>query len=126
MSKIARILCVDDDPRIRELNELVLSRAGYDVALASSPTEALEQLSSGIFDLVITDLFSPDSSDMEFVAKMRGVAPSLPIIVVSGNHHPSAEILKQTDAFVPKAYSLNALTDAVREVLMKERLRRIG
>ena len=126
MNKTARILCVDDDPHIRELNEIVLGQAGYEVVSASSPADALGQFKSGAFDLVITDLFSPESSDVEFIAKIRGLAPSVPLIVVSGDHHPGPEILKQADAFVPKAYSLNALTDAVREVLMKEKLRRIG
>ena len=126
MMKASHILCVDDDPHIRELNEIVLGRAGYEVACASSPVDALEKLKSGAFDLVVTDLFSSESSDLEFIAKMRAMAPGVPIIVVSGTHNPPPEILKQTDAFVAKAYSLNALTDAVREVLMREKLRRIG
>jgi len=126
MTTPARILCVDDDPRILELNQIVLGRAGYEVALASSPEEALEHLKSGSFDLVITDLFSAGSSDVEFIAKMRGIVPRLPIIVVSGNHNPPAEVLKLTNAFIAKAYTVNALTDAVREVLMRENTRRIG
>ncbi|PYY13788.1 MAG: hypothetical protein DMG60_21220 [Acidobacteria bacterium] len=65
----ARILCVDDDPRINEL---------------------------------------------------------MPVILVTGNHNPPLEILRQADAFVVKAYSLNALTDSVREVLVRSKLRRIG
>lgn len=122
----ARILCVDDDSHINELNEIVLTRAGYQVEIAESPADALERFKSGGFDLVVTDLFSPQSSDAEFIVKLRKLAPSVPIIVVSGNDSPPPEILKQTDAFVLKAYSLNALTDSIREVLMREKLRRIG
>lgn len=122
----ARILCVDDDSHINELNEIVLTRAGYQVEIAESPADALERFKSGGFDLVVTDLFSPQSSDAEFIVKLRKLAPSVPIIVVSGNDTPPPEILKQTDAFVLKAYSLNALTDSIREVLMREKLRRIG
>lgn len=122
----ARILCVDDDPHINELNQIVLTRAGYEVVIAESPTDALERFGSGAFDLVVTDLFSSQSSDAEFIGKLRKLAPSMPIIVVTGNDSPPPEILKQVDAFVVKAYSLNALTDSVREVLMREKLRRIG
>lgn len=122
----ARILCVDDDPHINELNEIVLTRAGYEVVIAESPADALERFGSGAFDLVVTDLFSSQSSDAEFIDKLRKLAPSIPIIVVSGNDSPPPEILRQVDAFVVKAYSLNALTDSVREVLMREKLRRIG
>lgn len=122
---IPRILCVDDDPRINELNEIVLGREGYEVQIAVSPSDALERFAADRFDLVITDLFSHTSSDAGFIRKLRSVDPRVPVIVVSGQHSPPPEVLKQVDAFVQKAYSLNALRDAVREVLMREKLRRI-
>jgi CheY-like chemotaxis protein len=121
-----RILCVDDDPRINELNQVVLKRAGYEVEAVESPAEALDRFKSGVFDLVITDLFISGADDAAFIATLRKIDPSIPLIVASGNHYPPPEILKLADAFVAKAYSLNALTDAVREVLLKEKLRRIG
>lgn len=123
---VPRILCVDDDPRINELNEIVLGRAGYEVEIAISPSDALERFAADRFDLVITDLFSNASSDAGFIRKLRSLDPRVPVIIVSGQESPSAEVLKQADAFVQKAYSLNALRDAVREVLLREKLRRIG
>ena len=123
---VPRILCVDDDPRINELNEIVLGRAGYEVQIALSPSDALERFAADRFDLVITDLFSGASSDEDFIRKLRSVDPKVPVIIVSGQTSPPPEILKQADAFVQKAYSLNALKDTVREVLTRERLRRIG
>ena len=123
---VPRILCVDDDPRINELNEIVLGRAGYEVQIAISPSDALERFAADRFDLVITDLFSNTSSDAGFISKLRSIDPKVPVIIVSGQTSPPPEILKQADAFVQKAYSLNALKDTVREVLMRERLRRIG
>lgn len=122
----ARILCVDDDSRINELNLIVLTRAGYEVEVAVSPSAALDRFREGTFDLVITDLFASPSSDSEFIAQIRHLSPSVPIILVTGDHSPPPEILRQTDAFVEKAYSVRALMDSVREVLIRGRLRRIG
>ena len=122
----ARILCVDDDPRINELNQIVLARAGYEVSTAESPSDALNRLKTEVFDLVITDLFPHSSTDSAFVANLRRLDPEMPVILVTGNHNPPPEILRQADAFVVKAYSLNALTDSVREVLVRSKLRRIG
>lgn len=121
----ARILCVDDDPRINEINQIVLGRAGYEVEVAESPSEALNQLKTGSFDLVITDLFPQSPKDATFVTNLRRLDPEMPVILVTGNHNPPPEILRQADAFVVKAYSLNALTDSVREVLLRSRLKRI-
>ena len=123
---VPRILCVDDDPRINELNEIVLGRAGYEVQIALSPSDALERFAADRFDLVITDLFSGASSDADFIRKLRSVDPKVPVIIVSGQTSPPPEVLEKADAFVQKAYSLNALKDTVREVLMREKLRRIG
>jgi len=120
-----RILCVDDDPRINELNQIVLRRAGYEVAVTESPADALNRLKTESFDLVITDLFPQSPRDSAFVTNLRRLDPEMPVILVTGNHNPPPEILRQADAFVVKAYSLNALTDSVREVLLRSRLRRI-
>lgn len=122
----ARILCVDDDARINELNRIALTRAGYEVEISSSPSDALERCRPDAFDLVITDLFFPSSNEENFIAKLRTIAPSLPIILITGNHNPPADILRLTDAFVEKAYSVSALTDSVRELLRRGKLRRIG
>jgi DNA-binding NtrC family response regulator len=122
----ARILCVDDDSRINELNQVVLTRAGYDVEVSESPSDALKRLKTEAFDLVITDLFPHSASDAAFMTRLRCLNPSMPVILVTGNHNPPQEVLMQADALVVKAYSLNALTDSVREVLLQSRLRRIG
>lgn len=122
----ARILCVDDDSHINELNQVVLTRAGYDVEVSESPSDALNRLTVERFDLVITDLFPQSASDAAFMTTLRRLNPSMPVILVTGNHNPPPEILRQADAFVVKAYSLNALTDSVREVLLRSKLRRIG
>lgn len=121
----ARILCVDDDPRINELNQIVLRRAGYEVSVAESPSDALNRLKIEAFDLVITDLFPQSPRDAAFVTNLRRLDPEMPVILVTGNHNPPSDILQQADAFVVKAYSLNALTDSVREVLLRSRLKRI-
>ena len=120
----ARILCVDDDSHINELNHFVLTRAGYEVATAESPAEALNQLKTEAFDLVITDLF-PQLLSEAFVTRLRGLNPAMLVILVTGNHNPPPEILRQVDACVLKAYSPSGLTESVREVLTRTKLRRI-
>jgi CheY-like chemotaxis protein len=54
--KSALILIVDDDYDFLELNRLVLERAGYRVATAAEPRQALLLMEKERPDLVITDL----------------------------------------------------------------------
>ena len=62
---MAKILIVDDEPRIRELIHEHLQYSGYICEEAGDGSAALAQLSGGGFDLVILDLMMPfmDSSD---------------------------------------------------------------
>ena len=56
---MAKILIVDDEPRIRELIREHLQYSGYICEEAADGTAALTQLSGGAFDLVILDLMMP-------------------------------------------------------------------
>jgi CheY-like chemotaxis protein len=54
--KSALILIVDDDYDFLEINRLILERAGYRVATAAEPQQALQLMEEEKPDLVITDL----------------------------------------------------------------------
>mgnify|MGYP003291573150 CR=1 FL=1 len=52
----ARVLVVDDERSMRDLLNIMLRQAGYDVTLAEGGETAIEALRSEPFDLIITDL----------------------------------------------------------------------
>lgn len=56
-----RVLLVEDDPMVAELNRIFLSRvAGFEiVASVRSATEALEALRSQPVNLLLLDIFMP-------------------------------------------------------------------
>jgi CheY-like chemotaxis protein len=54
------ILIVDDDYDFLEINRHILEKAGYRVATASSPRQALQRVEAERPDLVITDLMMSD------------------------------------------------------------------
>ncbi|MEL6700507.1 MAG: response regulator, partial [Pseudomonadota bacterium] len=47
---------MDDDPSIREVLEVALTRAGHSVELAGDGAEALAKAGSGRFDLIVLDV----------------------------------------------------------------------
>jgi two-component system response regulator PilR (NtrC family) len=57
------ILVVDDEQSMREFLAICLRRAGHDVTVASSGSEALVRLRDNPFDVVITDLRMPGEPD---------------------------------------------------------------
>ncbi len=66
-----RILLVDDDPSILELNEILLQRDGHEVTLAGSGPEALRALAKRRFDLVFLDEEMPGMNGVEVAKRIR-------------------------------------------------------
>ena len=74
-----KILIIDDDAAIGDLEQEVLERAGYAVLRAYSGTEALLLLKSSRPDLILLDLMLPGLSGEEVLPQIKGI----PVIVVS-------------------------------------------
>lgn len=80
----ARVLVVDDEAGLREMLRVLLSRAGYDVAVADGQTRAVSILrSSDPFDLVITDLSMPDGSGMGVLQEARAFDDATQVIMIT-------------------------------------------
>jgi DNA-binding NtrC family response regulator len=78
-----RVLIVDDDPVARRLVENMVSRAGYEPAIAEGGDLALAILTGGKtrIDCVILDLVMPDLDGLGVLAKMREAGLDVPVIV---------------------------------------------
>jgi two-component system, NtrC family, response regulator PilR len=60
---VGKILVVDDEQSMREFLGICLRRAGHEVTVAQSGTEAIDQLRAGPIDLVVSDLRMPNGLD---------------------------------------------------------------
>lgn len=78
------ILIVEDDPQVRTMLEETLQGEGIPTRLASHGAEGLKAFEEGGVDLVITDILMPEMEGLQFIKALREVAPSLPIIAISG------------------------------------------
>src|SRR5258708_347711 len=78
------VLVVDDDPGTRESLELALDKNGYKVLIAADAREALAILDKSAVDVVVTDLRMPDLDGLQFFQFVRQRAPSVPVIMISG------------------------------------------
>jgi two-component system OmpR family response regulator len=74
-----RILIIDDDEAIGNLEQEVLERAGYEVQRAFSGTEVLLLLKQQRPDMILLDLMLPGISGEELLSQIQNI----PVIVVS-------------------------------------------
>ncbi len=80
-----RILVVDDDETIRSLLSLVFEQEGWKVVTAENGVEAVAALSSGDFDLMVTDLHMPKMTGYELIPRALDLKSTMPIIVLSAD-----------------------------------------
>ena len=84
-----QVLVVDDEPDIRELLELTLTKMGLGVVAVGSIAEAREALKRGRFELCLTDMRLADGEGLELVRHIGGLDNDLPVAVITA--HGSAE-----------------------------------
>ena len=81
-----RILLVDDETDIIEIEKQSLERLGYSVKSRTSSIEALEafRANAGNFDLVITDMSMPKMPGDKLAVELIKIRPDIPILLCTG------------------------------------------
>jgi two-component system response regulator PilR (NtrC family) len=119
MSK-QRILIVDDEPDIRELLEITLSRMGLETRSAEDYSNATHMLHDESFDLCLTDMKLPDGDGIALVEHIQQHYPNTPTAVITA--HGSIDLaIKAMKCgafdFVSKPVSLETLRNLVDKAL---------
>jgi CheY-like chemotaxis protein len=116
----ARILVVEDDPLIRQLNSSALTECGYHVGVAEDGAAAWAALQLNSYDLMITGDGMPKVSGVDLLKKLHAAHMALPVIMAAGSLPPE-EFTRapwpHPAATLPKPYTLADLLGTVKEVL---------
>jgi len=121
MSKEKHIaLIVDDEPDIRELLDITLSRMGIETKCAENITQAKDLLSHHNFDLCLTDMRLPDGNGIDLIKYIQENISRLPVAMITahGNMEFAIEALKSgAFDFVSKPVDINVLRNLVNTAL---------
>ena len=80
----AHLLLVDDNKDGLLVRKALLEEQGFLITTAMNGEEAMEALSKGKFDLMITDFKMPKMDGIELIRRVRPLQPDLSIILISG------------------------------------------
>ncbi len=116
------ILLVEDEPALLKLGTSVLSRSGYRVLAADSPTKALSlaRQEEGLIDLLITDVVMPEMNGRDLFGELRKTQPRLPCLFMSGYTSDIIDrqgILESDIHFLQKPFRASILQQKVRAML---------
>ena len=116
------ILLVEDEPAVRQLARMVLSKLGYTVLEALSPEDA-ERLAGNDgaeIHLLLTDVVMPGMSGHELAKRLTARCPQLRVLYMSGytyNVIAQDGTLEEGISFLQKPFTPQVLTEKVREAL---------
>jgi DNA-binding response OmpR family regulator len=118
---VARILVVDDEPKIVKLVRDYLERAGFAVSTARDGNEALMRTRSEGPDLIVLDLGLPGLDGLEVTRRLRRDS-GVPIIMLTARDDETDKVVGLelgADDYVTKPFSPRELTARVRAVLRR-------
>ena len=113
-------LIVDDEPDIRDLLEITLTRMGIETLTAPDLTTARQLLEKHQPQLCLTDMNLPDGNGIDLVHWIQQHAPATPVAVITayGNMDTAIESLKAgAFDFVSKPVELPRLRELVNSAL---------
>ncbi len=116
-----RILVVDDEPRIRRAMRSSLVLQGFEVGDARSGDEALEQLRTDGYDLVLLDINMPGASGIEICRTIRatGDIPIVMLTVRNAERDKIQALEAGADDYVTKPFSMGELVARIRAHLRR-------
>ncbi len=119
---MAHILIVDDEPRIRSLIREHLEFSGFTCAEATDGSDALAQLNTATFDLVLLDIMMPYVDGLTCLREMRAHEMSTPVIMLSARgeeYDKLAGLEGGADDYVVKPFSPRELVARINAVLAR-------
>jgi CheY-like chemotaxis protein len=96
-----KVLCVDDNPQILAVTQILLESQGYAVAMALNGVSALAR-SREQFDAVVVGYEMPDMNGALLAKHLRSVQPQLPIVLFTGHYDIPSSALQDVTAVVLK------------------------
>ena len=110
------VLVVEDEGLVRLDAAESLRAAGFEVLEAGDAAEALEIVLGGEdIDVLFTDINMPGEMDgLELARRVNDCRPAVRLVLTSGAIKPTPAEIPDHGAFIPKPYSPEAVTRAVK------------
>ena len=119
---MAKILVVDDEKPITDIEKFNLEKEGYDVVVAYDGEEALQKVEEESPDLIILDLMLPKVDGLEVAREVRKTH-DMPIIMVTAKDSELDKVLGLelgADDYVTKPFSNRELVARVKANLRRQ------
>ena len=115
------ILVVDDDISHCTILQALLRGWGYNVALANSGRQALEQVRERVFDLVLCDVRMAEMDGIATLKEIKALNPAIPVLIMTA--YSSVETAVEALKTGALDYLIKPLDFATLQATLKRRSR---
>ncbi|MFQ5605017.1 MAG: sigma-54-dependent transcriptional regulator [bacterium] len=126
MSSKAKILIIDDDKQLLvSCSKIFKNNGRYQVVTMHDSRQALSEIETGQYDVIISDLSMPDMSGMDLLHKAKLIAPDVPFVIFSayGNVERVVEAMREgAFDFIEKPFKADRLKVVVEKSLSHRNL----
>ncbi len=115
-----QVLVVDDDPSVHDFVVHALRMQPLDITSCEKAADSLKLVASRSFDLILLDLGLPDMHGLEVMSRLRRMAGSFRVIVITADDTPESllrAIREHTYDYLRKPFTADALADLVHRAL---------
>jgi DNA-binding response OmpR family regulator len=122
MHDLCPVLLVEDDPVIAKTLGMSLRYQGFELTVAGSIREALQQVASRSFNLIMLDVGLPDGSGIGLCRTLRQRDENVPILMLTARSDEQSAIAgidSGADDYIRKPYSLGELTARLNRLLAR-------
>ncbi len=124
---MVRILVVDDELSMREFLSILLEREGYQVEVAGSAEDALRQMETSLFDLVLSDVNMPGLGGIELLSRIKKISPETGVLMITAFSaaEQAVEAMKLgAYDYISKPFKIEEIKQLVKNALEKQGLKR--
>ena len=115
-----KILLVDDEIEITEINKRYLEQGGYDIDIANDGKEALEKYTRNKYSLIITDIMMPNMDGYDLISEVQYLDAEQPFLFITAKTTEPDKIYALSmgaDDYIVKPFSPRELVLRVRNIL---------
>jgi len=116
---MARVLVVDDEPKLGKLVQEALELDGHQVVRAGGGRQALVELAARPFEVVVTDLKMPEVDGMDVLREARKARPAPEVVLMTafGSAESAVAAMKAGAAdYLTKPFAFDELRIRVRRL----------
>ena len=119
------VLCVDDEPMIREILREALEQEGHRVSEAENGKVALDKVHKGGYDLIVTDVKMPVMDGFTLMKNLGELTEQIPVVVITsfGDIDVAVDAIRLgAYDYIVKPFNISQVTISVKRALERRQL----